>query len=151
MFVFKLFLSGLTSRMFSGGSTAWLDCCTDQLIACLLVACYERWVWVAEWVNSMISSSVRGLTVLLVAWKWLLTSFDLGLRARVWPLLHLWLRAVWLIPTYSALPYKSGAFCWSLVDQPTCFKSWVLVQGCKMGSKEWIWKKEIKSKTIWNL
>jgi hypothetical protein len=48
---------------------------------------------------------------------------------------------------YSALPYKSGAFCSSLVDQPTYFKSQVLVQGCKKGSKEWIWK----NKSYWKL
>jgi hypothetical protein len=41
---------------------------------------------------------------------------------------------------YSALPERSGAFCWRLEDQPRYFKSQVLVQGCKMGSKEWMWK-----------
>jgi hypothetical protein len=42
---------------------------------------------------------------------------------------------------YSASPERSGAICWSLEDQPRYFKSQVLVQGCKIGSKEWIWKK----------
>jgi hypothetical protein len=41
---------------------------------------------------------------------------------------------------YSALPERSGPFYWSLEDQPRYFKSQVLVQGYKMGSKEWIWK-----------
>ena len=48
---------------------------------------------------------------------------------------------------YSASPYKSGTFCSSLVDQPTYLKSQVLVQGCKKGSKEWIWK----NKSYWKL
>jgi hypothetical protein len=48
---------------------------------------------------------------------------------------------------YSALPERSGTFCWSLADQPTYFKSQFLVQGCKMGSKEWIWK----NKSNWKL
>jgi hypothetical protein len=48
---------------------------------------------------------------------------------------------------YSALPERSGTFCWSLVDQPTYFKSQVLVQGYKLGSKEWIWK----NKSNWKL
>jgi hypothetical protein len=47
---------------------------------------------------------------------------------------------------YSALPERSGAFCWSLVDQPRYFKSQVLVQGYKMGLKEWIWKNKPKWK-----
>jgi hypothetical protein len=47
---------------------------------------------------------------------------------------------------YSALPERSGTFFWSLEDQPRYFKSKVLVQGCKMGSKEWIWK----NKSNWN-
>jgi hypothetical protein len=55
-------------------------------------------------------------------------------------------KSPWQACLYSALPERSGAFCCSLVGQPIYFKSQVLVQGYKMGSKEWMWKNKSKWK-----
>jgi hypothetical protein len=108
MYVFQLFPCRLTLRVFSGWSATWLACCADCLIAWLLVAWCKRRVWIVKWVNLLISSSIYGLTVWLVARKWLLTSFDLVFWARDWTLLPLWLKAIWIIPTIISLTSGRG-------------------------------------------
>ena len=41
---------------------------------------------------------------------------------------------------YSALPYITSPLFSSIKAQPTYFNSLVLVERCKMGPREWIWK-----------